>query len=143
MINIQECQHKTSELALRSKEKLGHEKLESFYKNLEKIINEYDEKYTFYSTSIKLKSLNSFTDWLNSILDIKSILTPVLVDKMVKEKDLYSLSVYQNFHVGTNLIPNMDEYKSQYYENGRGENALALITSCYWIEQTDGSELVE
>ena len=143
MINIKECQHKASELALRSKEKLGHEKLETFYKNLEKIINEYDEKYAFYSTSIKLESLDSFTNWLNSILDIKSVLTPVLVDKMVNEKDLYSLSVYQNFHAGTNLIPNMDEYKSQYYENGGGENALALITGCHWIEQTGGSELVE
>ena len=143
MINIKECQHKASELALRSKEKLGHEKLETFYKNLEKIINEYDEKYAFYSTSIKLESLDSFTNWLNSILDIKSVLTPVLVDKMVNEKYLYLLSVYQNFHAGTNLIPNMDEYKSQYYENGGGENALALITGCHWIEQTGGSELVE
>lgn len=37
----------------------------------------------------------------------------------------------------------MDEYKSQYYENGGGENALALITGCYWIEQTGGNELVK
>ena len=35
---------------------------------------------------------------------------------------------------GTNLIPNIDEYRSQYQENGGGENALAIITGCHWIE---------
>ena len=31
----------------------------------------------------------------------------------------------------------------QYYENGGGENTLALITGCHWVEQTENSELVE
>jgi len=59
-----------------------------------------------------------------------------MVNKMVNEKDLYSLSIYQNFYAGTKLIPDIDnEYRTEYYENGGGENALALITGCHWIEE--------
>lgn len=64
--------------------------------------------------------------------------------KPLNEKDLYSLSIYQNFYAGTKLIPDIDnEYRTEYYENGGGENSLALITGCHWIEQTGSSELVE
>ena len=97
----------------------------------------------FYSTAIKLQKLKSFNEWIIDIIKHKDILTPIIVDKTVNEEDLYSLSLYQNFYAGTDFIPNIDEYKSQYYENGGGENTLALITGCHWIEQTGNSELVE
>ena len=107
-------------------------------------IVEYKEKYMLYSTAIKLGKLESFYEWASDIIKDKDLLTPIIVDKMVNEKDLYSLSLYQNFYAGTDLIPNIDsEYKSEYYKNGGGENALALITGCHWIEQKEASELVE
>ena len=62
---------------------------------------------------------------------------------MVNEEDLYSLSIYQNFHAGTALIPNIDAYQTEYHENGGGENTLALITGCHWIEQTVSSALAQ
>ena len=96
-----------------------------------------------YSTAIKLEKLESFNKWIPKIMQDKDLLTPLVVDKMVNEKDLYFLSLYQNFYTGTDLMPNIDEYKSQYYENGGGENALALITGCHWVEQIESSELVE
>ena len=54
------------------------------------------------------------------------------------------LSLYQNFYAGTNLIPNIDnEYQAEYYDNGGGENTLALISGCHWIEQSGNSILAE
>jgi hypothetical protein len=98
----------------------------------------------YISTAIRLEKLESFNNWVPEIIKNKDILTPIIVDKMVNEKDLYSLYLYQNFHAGTNLILDIEgEYKSEYYENGGGENALALITGCNWIEQKEASELVE
>lgn len=64
-------------------------------------------------------------------------MSPIIVDKIVNEGDLYSLSLYQNFYAGTGFIPNIDTYQAEYHENGGGENALALITGCHWIEQSD------
>jgi len=94
--------------------------------------------------AIKLQKLESFYAWASDIIKDKDLLTSILVDKMVNEKDLYSLSLYQNFYAETNLIPNIsNEYRAEYYENGGGENALALITGCHWIEQKEASELVE
>jgi hypothetical protein len=144
MININKCKKTVKTLAAQSKKNLGDEKLEIFHKELDGIITQYDEKYSFYSTAIKLEAIDSFKILLANIAEIKNILTPIIVDKMVNEKDLYYLSLYQNFYAGTDLIPNIDsEYKSEYYENGGGENALALITGCHWIEQKEASELVE
>jgi hypothetical protein len=52
------------------------------------------------------------------------------------------LSIYQNFYAGTKLVPDIDnEYRIEYHENGGGENVLALITGCHWIEQKEASEL--
>ena len=59
---------------------------------------------------------------------------------MVNDKDLYYLSLYQNLYAGTDLVPNIDEYRSEYVENGGGENALALITGCHWIAQSHDFE---
>ena len=144
MININECKKVAKNLAIQSKKKLGEQELNNFFVSLNKIETEYEQKYMFYSTAIELQKLKSFNKWLSDIIKDKDILTPIIVDKMVNEEDLYSLSIYQNFHAGTRLIPNIeDEYKSEYYDNGGGENTLALITGCYWIEQTGSSELVE
>jgi hypothetical protein len=144
MIHINKCKDIAKNLALQSKEKLGEEKLNEFFNDLNKFIAEYGDKYMLYSTAIRLEKLESFNNWVPEIIKNKDILTPIIVDKMVNEKDLYSLSLYQNFHAGTNLILDIEgEYKSEYYENGGGENALALITGCNWIEQKEASELVE
>ena len=89
----------------------------------------------FYSTAIELQKLKLFNKWLSDIIKDKDVLTPIIIDMMVNEEDLHSLSIYQNFHAGTRLIPNIeDEYKSEYYNNGGGENTLILITGCHWIE---------
>ena len=143
MINISKCKNTAKSLANQSKENLGERNLNQFFAEFNKLAAEYDQKYMFYSTAIELQKLKSFNEWIIDIIKNKDILMPIIVDKMVNEEDLYSLSLYQNFYAGTDLIPNMDEYKSQYYENGGGENTLALITGCYWIEQTGGNELVE
>lgn len=90
----------------------------------------------FHSTAVKLETLKSFNEWIQEIIKDKDLLTPLIVNKMVDEKDLYSLSLYQNFYADINLIPDIDyKYNLEYYENGGGENALALITGCHWIEQ--------
>ena len=144
MININKCKEVAKNLANRSIEKLGEPKLNEFFDGFNMFIVEYKEKYMLYSTAIKLGKLESFYEWASDIIKDKDLLTPIIVDKMVNEKDLYSLSLYQNFYAGTDLIPNIDsEYKSEYYKNGGGENALALITGCNWIEQKEASELVE
>jgi hypothetical protein len=63
----------------------------------------------------------SFDEWLDSITKDKNLFTAIIVDKMVNEKDLHSLSLYQNFYAGTKLIPDIDnEYRTEYYENGGG-----------------------
>lgn len=139
MININKCKTASAALAKQSKERLGQEKLDKFSNDFNKFVAEYKDKYMFYSTSIKLEKLESFFQWASEVIKDKDLLTPIIVDKMVNEKDLYSLSLYQNFYIGTNLIPDIesDEYKSEYYKNGGGENALALITGCHWIAHHD------
>ena len=116
-------------LAMQSSKTLGQQKLNDFSDDFDKIITEYKNKYMFYSTAIELQKLESCHQLVSNIIKYKDLLTPIIVDKMVNEKDLYSLSLYQNFYVGTDLIPNIDEYRSQYQEN-----ALAIVTGCHWIE---------
>ena len=126
MININKCKNIAKSLAKQSSKTLGQQKLNDFF---DKIITEYKNKYMFYSTAIELQKLESCHQLVSNIIKYKDLFTPIIVDKMVNEKDLYSLSLYQNFYVGTDLIPNIDEYRSQYQEN-----ALAIITGCHWIE---------
>ena len=134
MININKCKNIAKSLAKQSSKTLGQQKLNDFSDDFDKIITEYKNKYMFYSTAIELQKLESCHQLVSNIIKYKDLFTPIIVDKMVNEKDLYSLSLYQNFYVGTDLIPNIDEYRSQYQENGGGENALAIITGCHWIE---------
>ena len=131
-------------LANQGKENLGKQKLEIFLNDFNKFIAEYEDKYMLYSTAIKLGKLESFNKWLPKIIEDKDLFTSIIVDKMVNEQDLYSLSLYQNFYAGTNRIPNIDnEYQAEYYDNGGGENTLALISGCHWIEQSGNSILAE
>ena len=143
MLNINKCKNIAKSLANQSREKLGEQKLNEFFVNFNKLTTEYDQKYMFSSAAVELQKLKSFNEWVVDIIKNKEVLTPIIVDKLVNEEDLHSLSLYQNFYRGTDLIPNIDTYKSQYYENGGGENTLALITGCHWVEQTGNSELVE
>lgn len=144
MINIVKCQELAKSLANQGKENLGKQKLEIFLNDFNKFIAEYEDKYMLYSTAIKLGKLESFNKWLPKIIEDKDLFTSIIVDKMVNEQDLYSLSLYQNFYAGTNLIPNIDnEYQAEYYDNGGGENTLALISGCHWIEQSGNSILAE
>ncbi len=135
MINIDKCKNRAKYLANQSKEKLGDQKLNNFSDSFNEVVNEYYSKYMLYSTAIALGRLESFNKWVPYVMKDKGLLTPIIVDKMVNGKDLYSLSLYQNLYAGTDLIPKIDVYKSEYYENGGGEHALALITGCHWIEQ--------
>ena len=138
MININKCKDIAKSIAKQSKEKLGQEKLNTFFDDFNKFVVEYKNKHMFESTAIKLEKLESFFQWASDIIKDKALLTPIIVDKMVNEKDLYSLSLYQNFYAGTDLIPNIDDdYNLEYYENGGGENSLALITGCHWIAKND------
>ena len=144
MININKCKNIAKSVAKQSCQKLGEQKLNEFFIEFNKIVAEYYQKYMFDSTAVRLQKLKSFDEWLDSITKDKNLFTAIIVDKMVNEKDLHSLSLYQNFYAGTKLIPDIDnEYRTEYYENGGGENSLALITGCHWIEQTGSSELVE
>jgi hypothetical protein len=136
MVDINKCKNTAKLLAKQSKETLGDEKLNNFSESFDKIVNEYKSKYMFYSTAIELQKLKSCHQWVSTILKDKGLLTPIIVDKMVNDKDLYYLSLYQNLYAGTDLVPNIDEYRSDYFENGGGENALALITGCHWIAQS-------
>jgi hypothetical protein len=136
MVDINKCKNTAKLLAKQSKETLGDEKLNNFSEGFDKIVNEYKSKYIFYSTAIELQKLKSCHQWVSTILKDKDLLTPIIVDKMVNDKDLYFLSLYQNLYAGTDLVPNIDEYRSEYFENGGGENALALITGCHWIAQS-------
>jgi hypothetical protein len=137
MVDIIKCKDVAKSLAKQSKEKLGHQKVNNFSVDLNKIVIEYNSKYMFSSNAIELQKLESCNRFISSIVEDKILLTPIIVDKMVNDKDLYALSIYQNLYAGTDLIPNIDEYKSEYYKNGGGENSLALITGCHWIEQSD------
>jgi len=134
MINTSKCKDIAKSLVNQSREKLGEQKLNEFFAKFNKIVAEYEQKYIFYSTAIELQKLESFNKWLPRIIKDKDLLTPIVVDKMVNEKDLYSLSVYQNFYAGTNLIPNINDYKSEGCED---ENVLAVVTGCHWIEHSD------
>lgn len=134
MININKCKDIAKSLVNQSRKNLGEQKVNEFFAKFNKIVAEYEQKYMFYSTAIALQKLESFNKWLPDIIKDKNLLTPIVVDKMVNEKDLYSLSVYQNFHSSTNLIPNIDDYKSEGCED---ENVLAVVTGCYWIEHSD------
>ena len=144
MINLSKCKDIAKALANQSEQKLGAENLNDFTDSFGKFITEYRNKYKFSSTSIELQKLESFFKWASEIIKDKDLLTPIIVNKMINDQDLYSLSLYQNFYAGTKLIPDIDnEYQKEYYENGGGENALALITGCHWIEQVDNSDSIE
>jgi hypothetical protein len=140
MIDISKCKNTAKLLAEQSKKILGDEKLNNFSEGFDKIVNEYKSKYIFHSTAIELQKLKSFHQLISSILEDKDLLTPIIADKMVNNKDLYYLSLYQNLYTGTNLVPNMNGCESDYIENGGGESALALITSCYWITHSNDLE---
>jgi len=135
MINIEYCKNTAKELAEKAMLKMGEAKLEGFDAKLDEFENEYKSKYMFSSNAINLQKLQSFNEWISSISDDKDAIIPILVDKMVNERDLYALSVYQTL--------NLDEYNllidaAELYELGGGENALALITGCHWIENQTG-----
>ena len=147
MININKCKDVAKSLANQSKEILGHQKLDKFFDDFGRFIAEYKDKYMLCSTAIKLGKLDSFNEWLPSTVKDKTLLIPILVDKMVNEKDLYSLSLYKNLYAGADFVPNSylvpdisDYYKSEYCENGIGEHDLALIAGCHWIEQNSMTE---
>jgi hypothetical protein len=48
MIHINKCKDIAKNLALQSKEKLGEEKLNEFFNDLNKFIAEYGDKYMLY-----------------------------------------------------------------------------------------------
>ena len=51
---------------------------------------------------------------------------------MVNEKDLYSLSTF----IGDDLIPNIDEYESQYYKNCGGKIPNSTINCLMLLYRT-------
>ena len=81
-----------------------------------------------YSTAVDLQKLKSYHQWVSGILEDKTSLTPIIVDKIVNEGDLYSLSLYQNLYADTAYIPDVSEIHS--------ENDLAIVMGCHWIEQS-------
>jgi hypothetical protein len=109
MIDISKCKNTAKLLAKQSKKILGDEKLNNFSESFDKIVNEYKSKYMFHSTAIELQKLKSCHQWVFTLLEDKDLLTPIIVDKMVNNKDLYYLSLYQNLYAGTSLVPNMNE----------------------------------
>lgn len=135
MLNINECKKTASLLAAASKKQLKNGLLDDFNDKLNQLNEEYQQKYLLSSSSINLQSLESFREWLPTVIESKDLLVPIIVDKMVNNRDLYSLSLYQAIYRDTDLIPNISEFESEYLHNGGGENALALITGCYWISQ--------
>ena len=74
MIHINKCKDIAKNLALQSKEKLGEEKLNEFFNDLNKFIAEYGDKYMLYSTAIRLEKLESFNNWVPEIIKNKDIL---------------------------------------------------------------------
>ena len=147
MINIDKYKDVAKLLADQSKEKLGDQEFNDFSNAFDRIVAEYYNKYRFYSTTIQLGKLKSFNEWLPSIAKDKTLLIPITVDKMVNEEDLFSLSLYKNLYAGTDLAPDnylvpdvFDYYKAEYCGNGMGEQDLALIVGCYWVEQNSMTE---
>jgi len=135
MLNVNECKKTASLLAAVSKKQLKDSLLDDFNEKLNQLTEEYQQKYLFSSSAINLQALKSFKEWLPTVIESKDLLVPIIVDKMVNNRDLYSLSLYQAIYKDTDLIPNVSEFEPEYLHNGGGENALALITGCYWISQ--------
>jgi hypothetical protein len=93
MVDIIKCKDVAKSLAKQSKEALGHQKLNNFSEDFDKIVIEYKNMYIFSSTAIEIQKLKSCRQWISSIAEDKTLLTPIIVDKMVNDKDLYSLSL--------------------------------------------------
>ena len=140
MINIEKCKDTAKALAEQVKEELDTQKLERFSSEFDTITEEYYKKYMLHSTAIELQRLKSFNEWLPNVAEDKILLTPIIVDKMVNEKDLYSLSLYQNLYVGTEFALHRDNCRSSDNETCLGENELALMTGCHWVEQISATE---
>ena len=140
MININKCKDTAKALSARSKGEIDAEKLKQFFDNFSKISEEYRNEYILSSKAIQLEQLESFNDWFLGVLEDKELLTPVIVDKMVNEKDLYSLSLYRNLYADTDLVLDRSDCYSKYQEKCLGENDLALMTGCHWIEQINAIE---
>jgi hypothetical protein len=89
MINIGKCKDRAKSLDEQNKENLGEQKLNEFFNDFNKFIAEYRDKYMLYSTAIKLEKLESFNNWTYELIKNKDLLTPIIVNKMINEKDLY------------------------------------------------------
>ena len=112
MNEVVKCKSTAKLLAEQSKSMLDPQKLNKFYESFDEIINQYKTQNMFSSTAIELQNHKPFFHWVSSIIDEKDLFAPIIVDKMVNNKDLYALSLYQNLYAGTDLMPNIDEYKS-------------------------------
>ena len=108
--------------------------LDNFDKKFNDFIDEYKQKHLLSSASIQLHALGSFREWLPDFLKSKELLMPIVVDKMVNDRDLYYFSLYNSVYFGTDLIPDISQFSTEYYENGGGDHALAMLTGCFWVE---------
>lgn len=134
MLDLHLCKNKASTLYKQSIDQISKETLINFYKEFGMIVDDYKQKNLFSSSSIQLQALSSFRNWLPSFLENKDKLMPIVVERMVNEKDLYYLSLYNAVYSGSDLIPDVSKLNDEYFKNGGGEHSLALLTGCYWLD---------
>ncbi len=134
MLDITQCKKRAVLLSEISRHNIELDLLANFDKKFNDFIVEYKQKHLLSSTSIKLYTLESFREWLPDFLKSKDFLMPVVIDKMVNDRDLYYFSLYNSVYSGTDLIPDLSQFHVEYYDNGGGDHALAMLTGCYWMD---------
>jgi len=137
MFDLNLCKNKASILAKRSVGQISKEVLDEFYKEFGTIVDNYKQNNLFSSSSVKLYTLSSFREWLPIFLKNKDDLMPIIVEKMVNEKDLYYLSLYDTVYYGSDLILDISQFNDEFFKNGGGDHSLALLTGCFWLDHQD------
>ncbi len=141
MFDLNLCKNKSSILTKETIDQIDKGVLNGFYKEFGLIVGSYKHKHLLSSSSIQLQTLLSFREWLPSFLQNKDKLMPLIIDKMVNEKDLYYLSLYNAVYSDSDLIPDVSKFHDEFFKNGGGDHSLALLTGCYWIEHQNSENL--
>ena len=134
MFDLDLCKNKASILSKENIGQINEEVLDNFYKEFGILVDSYKQKHLFSSSSVKLYTLSAFREWLPDFLENQDMLMPIVINKLVNEKDLYYLSLYNAVYSDSNLIPDISQFNDEYFKNGGGDHSLALLTGCFWLD---------
>lgn len=139
-------------LTLEALSRLENKDVKWFEDNYKTTLMNYlnDDSLRFSSRSFELDKLDSFTNWLNELVNEKNKYVPLIVAKMLKGDALaHSIykAVYNNLHneelvlSNTKMMAN-EMLRDAFLKSDGDANAEAILNGEYWLNSEEARDVL-